>query len=266
MHTSILGPHLLPNLRSIYWGAISWDLAPFLRLFLNPELTDVHIAFPDEDQHIYRPATISLIPTRNLTHLELQFMGDDNLSLEVLHNLLDEASETLRSVTLDGQLSIAVTSKLLQLPNLCCLDVQLPWGRIPPPAVVLPSLEKLVVSYENAWSWLHVFENIPNPVLRELNVTFTGSSPTYLQMLGSSLIDGNVERTLTSLTCASENGIPLTEAEVRQLLPFGRLTNLELVAPCTASQCGVKLDDSTISDLAVALDRKSTRLNSSHSS
>ena len=253
MHTPTLGHHPLPNLRSIYWEADSWGSTPFLRLFLNPELVDVHIMFPGEGQHVYRSAIVSLIPTGNLTHLRLEFMGDDDPSLgAVLHNLLDEASETLRSVTLDGELSISVTDKLLQLPNLRYFDVQLPRARISPPAVVLPSLEKLDVSYGEAWSW-HILENIPNLVLQKLLVIFTGSSPTYLQTLGSSLVNANVERTLTSITCTSENIIPLTEAGIRPLLSFGRLTKLELVASCTASQCGVKLDDSIISDLAVAL-------------
>ena len=253
MHTSTLGPHLLPNLRSIYWGATSWDWAPFLRLLLNPELTDVHITFPDEGQHVYQPAAVSLIPTGNLTHLELEFMGDDDLSLGALHNLLDEASETLRSVALDGRLSRAVFSKLLQLPNLRYLDMQLPRLRISPPVIVSPSLEKLVVSFKETKSWLHSLGNITNLTLQELDVTFTGSSPIYLQKLGPSLIKANAERTLTSLACTSGNIISLTGAGIRPLLSFGRLTRLEIIGSCTEEQCGFNLDDSIISDLAVAL-------------
>ena len=253
MQTQTLGPYPLPNLRSVHWNIDSWDSVPFLRMFLNPGLISVHIKFPEKVQHLYRLPTISMIPTGDLTHLRLEFMGDDDLSLGVLHNLLDGASETLRSVSLDGELPMAVIGKLLQLSNLRCLDVHLPRARISPPTVVLPSLEKLAVRYKEAWSWLHILGNIPNPALQELDVTFTGSSLEYLQMLGSSLADANVERTLISLKCISEKTIPLTEAGIRPLLSFGRLTTLELVARCTEGRCGAKLDDSIITDLATAL-------------
>ena len=253
MHTPTPDQYLLPNLRSIHWDIDLWELAPFLRLFLNPWLTAVHIEFADIYPHLYRSATVSLIPTRNLTHLQLKYVGDDDLYHGALHDLLDEASETLRSVSLGGQSTVAIIEKLLQLPNLCHLDVQLPWARISPPAVVFPSLKKLDVSYKEAWSLPHILKNIPNSTLEELDATFTGSSLEYLQMLGSSLADANVELTLTSLKCTSENTIPLTEAGIRPLLSFGRLTVLELAASCTLGHCGVKLDDSTISDLATAL-------------
>lgn len=156
MQTLILGPYLLPNLRSIHWELYSWDLVPFLRLFLNPELVDVDIEFPDEGQSTYLPAAISLIPTGDLTYLRLLFMGDDPLSMDALHNLLDKASETLRSVDLGCEPSIAVIEKLLQLPNLRLLDVCTPETRISPPAVVFPSLEKLSINCGRAGSWLRI--------------------------------------------------------------------------------------------------------------
>ena len=253
MHPPTPDQYLLPNLRTIHWDIDLWELAPFLRLFLNPGLTTVYIEFADVYPHLYRSATVSLIPTRNLAHLQLKYVEDDDLYLGALHDLLDEASETLRSVSLDGQLTVAIIEKLLQLPNLYHLDVQLPWERISPPAVVFPSLKKLDVGYEEAWSLPHILKNIPNPTLQELDAFFTGSSLEYLQMLGSSLADANVERTLTSLKCTSENIIPLTEAGIRPLLSFGRLTTLELVVNCSGGQCGVKLDDSIITDLAKTL-------------
>ena len=253
MQTPTLGHYPLPNLRSFYWKIGSWDLAPFLRLFLNPGLTSVHILFPTHDPHIYRPATISLIPTQDLMHLRLQRMGNEDIHWGELRNLLDEASETLRSVSLDGQPSMAVIDKLLRLPNLRSLDVQLPATRISPPAVVLPSLGKLVVRYNDPRSWLHILQNIPNPALREFDVTFTGSSTSYLQTLGSFLLNANVERTLVSLKCTSENLAPLTGAGIHPLLSFGRLTTLELSASCNEGQCGILLNDSIVSELAVAL-------------
>ena len=253
MQSPTLGPHPLPNLRSIYSEIDSWDFAPFLRLFLNPELVNVDIEFADGHPHLYRPAVISLIPTGDLTRLQLKYTGGDDLSLGALCNLLDKASKSLRSVSLDGELSMGVIEKLLQLPNLRCLDVQLPQTRISPPAAVFPSLEKLVVSYRDAGSWLHILRNIPNPALRELDVSFTGSSSTYLETLGSSLFAAYVDRNLTSLKCTSRNAIPLTEAGIRQFLPFKKLTTLELTTPCIGSRCGVQLNDSIISELAMAL-------------
>lgn len=258
IQTPTLGHYLIPNLRSIRCNIDSWDLIPFLRLFLNPELTNVHIEFPNGDPHLYRPAIIPQIPTKDLAQLRLDSLGNDGSSLDVLHNLLDKASDTLRSVSLEGELSVAVIEKLLQLPNLRCLGVQLPRTRISPPAVVLPSLEKLAIVYEEAGSWVHILKNIPNLALRELDVTFTGPSTAYLQTLGSSLVDANVERTLTSLECTSRSFIPLTEAGIRTFLSFGRLTTLILVVPCTEEQCGIQLNDSIISDLAMALPRLTT--------
>jgi len=252
MQTPTLGHYLMPNLRSVRLDLYTWDLVPFLRLFLNPGLVNVDIDFPDDDPHIYRPATISLIPTGDLTHLRLGSMDDDDLSMDALHNLLDEASETLRSVYLDGQPSMAVIEKLLQLPDLRYLDVQLPGTRISPPAVVFPSLEKLAVDYSKGVSWLHILQHIPS--LLELVVTYAGSSSRYLQILGSSLCAG-VGRTLVSLKCSSEKEAPLTEAGLRPLLSFGRLMTLELDTLCIGQRCGTQLDDSIISELAMALPR-----------
>ena len=102
-------------------------------------------------------------------------------------------------------------------------------------------------------SWLHILRNIPNPALRKLKVTFRGSSLTYLRALGSSLLDGNIEQTLTSLVCCCMTKIPLTEAALRPFLSFGRLTKLELLSPCTERGCSFQLNDSIISELAAAL-------------
>ena len=90
---------------------------------------------------MYRSLVISLIPTRDLTHLRLAYIGDDPLSIGALHNLLNQASETLRSVHLSEEPAAAVIEKLIQLPNLRHLDVDMPRSRISPPAIVFPSLE-----------------------------------------------------------------------------------------------------------------------------
>jgi len=52
-------------------------------------------------------------------------MGSEGLPSDPLWNLLD-----------GGDPSVAVAEKLLQFPNLRCLDVQLPEVRVSPPAVV----------------------------------------------------------------------------------------------------------------------------------
>jgi len=256
MQTPTLGPHVLPNLRSINWTCSSWDAAPLLRLFLSPELIDIDIGFPNGDPHIYRPATISLIPARNLTNLRLECMAfGDPLPMDELHNLLEQASETLRSVDLDGELSDSIMEKLLQLPNLRHLDLRLPGTRIALPAVVFPSLEKLLVSCGESTWWLHALQNIQSPAFRELNVYLAGSSPTHLQALGPSLLDANIEQTLISLNFDSLVRIPLTEAGLRPFISFGKLTNLDLLSPCTEEGCSFQLNDSIISELAVALPR-----------
>lgn len=252
MQTPTLGQYLLPNLRSIHWALRSWDLVPFLRLFLNPGLIDVDIQFPDHNLHIYRPATISLIPTGDLTHLQFGSEGNDDLSMNALHDLLDKASETLKSVGLDEKPSMAVIDKLIQLPNLRHLDVQLPETRISPPSIVFPSLEVLHVFYREASSWHHILRNIPNPALRELGVSFRGSSSAYFQTLGSSLFEANIERTLSSLQCSCDES-PLTETGLRSFLSFERLTRLELLPSCTKERCCSELNDRIISKLAAAL-------------
>ena len=256
MQNLTLGPHLFPNLRSISWTCSSWDSAPLLRLFLNPELIDVEIGFPNSDPHIYRPATISLIPARSLTNLKLERMAfSDPLPTDELHNLLEQASETLRSVDLDGELSGTIIEKLLQLPNLRRLDIRMPGTRIALPAVVLPSLEELAVSCWEDASWLCVLRNIQSPALRELDISFSGDSPTYLQTFGTSLLDARIEQTLISLDLASLAGIPLTEAGLRPFISFRKLTKLELFSLCTTWHCSFRLNDSIISKLAVALPR-----------
>ena len=256
MQATTLGHHLLPNLRTIRWGYHSWDLLPFLRLFLNPELTDVGIQFPTNDPHIYRPAVISLIPTKDLTHLRLGFMWDhDPLYMDALYSLLDQASESLRAVRLLGELSMAIVEKLIQLPNLRHLEVHMPGSCISPPTVVFPSLETLSVSYAEGSTWLHIFRNIPNPVLRELSVIYWGSSREYLQTLGSFLIDANLHHTLTSVECRYMEAIPLAEAELRPFLSFKGLTKLKLPSSCGRKRCTFRLDDATIFELAVALPR-----------
>ena len=118
MQTRTLGCCLFPNLHSIHWDTQSWESLPFLRFLFNPELVDVCIEFPSNGSHIYSPATISMIPTGALTHLVLKSMRSDPLSMDALCNLLDEASETLKVVHLDADLSVAVVEKLIQLPNL----------------------------------------------------------------------------------------------------------------------------------------------------
>ena len=181
------------NSRSYYKFSGVWVM------LLNPDLTDVGIQFPDNDPHLYRPAAISLIPTKDLTDLRLGFMWDhDSLYMDALHNLLDQASKSLRMVRLVGELSTAVVEKLIQLPNLRHLDVLMPETRVSPPTVVFPSLETLYIRYAEGGTWLHILRNIPNPALRKFNVSYWGSSRAYLQTLGSSLIDGNLHRTLTS--------------------------------------------------------------------
>jgi hypothetical protein len=118
---------------------------------------------------------------------------------------------------------------------------------------VFPSLKHLAICYREAGSWLHVLRNILTPTLQELHVGFLGSPPTYLQTLGSSLLDARIDRTLTILECSSENVIPLTESGIRPLLSFGRLTTLKLTNSCTKERCGVQLNDSIISELARGL-------------
>ena len=254
MQTPTLGPHLLPNLRSFTWYAYSWDSIPFLWLFLNPGLVDVDINFPENALNIYRPAIISLIPARDLTDLRLGTMWlADPLSMDAVYNLLEQASATLRSVDLDGDPSMAIIEKLLQLPNLRHLDVRLPGTHIPPPAVVFPSLEKLIVWYGEAASWLHILRNIPNPALQELKISFGNSSPVYFQTLGTSLLDANIGKALVSLECHGR--IHLTEAGLHPFLSFGRLTKLHLNSPCTEERCTFQLNDSIISELAAALPR-----------
>ena len=252
MQTPVLGPYLLPNLRSIHWEPHSWDQLPFLRLLLNPGLVDVTIEFSNDNLHIYRPAAISLIPTRDLARLQLAPIGSDPLSMSALHNLLNQASETLRSVRLKEEPSMAVIEKLIQLPNLRHLDMYTPGTHISPPAIVFPSLEKLVVRDMEGVSWFHILRNIPNPALRELEVTLQGSSLAYLQALESFLLGANIHQTLTSFECACDE-IPLTEAGLRPLLSFGRLTKLKLISSCTEGQCNSQLNDSIISELAAAL-------------
>ena len=253
MQTPTLGHHLLPNLRSIRWKDYSWDHVPFLRLFLNPGLAEVSLTLPDDGPHLYRAAAVSLIPTRNLTTLHLEPIEQDSTSLDALHNLLNEASKTIQLVYLNGEVSTAVIEKLLQLPNLHLLCLSLPGAWISSPEVAFPSLKHLAVCYREAGSWLHVLRNIPTPTLQELGVAFSGSSPTYLQTLGSSLLDARIDRTLAVLECSSENEVPLTEAGIRPLLSFGRLTTLKLTNSCTKERCGVQLNDSIISELARAL-------------
>lgn len=256
MQTAILGNYLLPNLRTIRWGYHSWDLLPFLRLFLNPELTEVGVRFPTSDPHVYRPAVISLIPTKDLTHLRLGFMWDhDPLYLDALCNLLDQASKSLRTVRLLGELSMSVVEKLIQLPNLRHLEVHMPGSRISPPAVVFPSLETLSISYAKGSTWLHTLRNIPDPALRRLNVIYWGSSQEYLQTLGTSLIDANLHQILTSVECGYMEAIPLTGAGLHPFLSFGGLTKLKLPSSCGRERCTFQLDDATISKLAVALPR-----------
>jgi len=223
MQTPTLGHYILPNLRSIHWRIPSWKFTPFLRLFLNPELVDVHIEFPDNIPHLHRPAIVSLIPTRDLTHLRLKSVEKEDFSLDALHNLLDEASETLRSISLGGELSIAVIEKLVQPPNLRCLEVQLPGTQISPPphTLVLSSLEKLVVVYREAGPWIHVLKNVADLALRELDTTFLGSFPSHLQTVGNSLLDANIEQTLISLKCFSGDGSPSQKQESARSSPSG---------------------------------------------
>jgi len=254
MYTPTPDHYLFPRLRSIDWAMDKWEVLPFLRLFLNPEMIKFRVGFPDNTPHPFRVAAMSTIPAENLTELVLDRSNmRDDLTRDVLIKLLDEASDVLRSVSLDGELPMAVIEKLLQLPDLRRLNIQLPGTRISPPEVVFPSLETLGVSYREAGSWLHLLQNIPNPALRELHVVFSGSSPEYLQTLFSSLLDANIVKTLASLKCSPENKIPLTSADIRPLLYFRRLTILELNATCSDGQCASKLDDLIIPELAMAL-------------
>lgn len=253
MRTPTLGQHLLPNLRSIHWAFCSWNLLPFLRVFLNPGLVGVEIEFPNEEPHLYRPAAVSLIPTRNLTHLRLESMGTEDATLDAVQDLLDGACETLTSVSLDGELSMAVVEKILQLPNLRFLGIKVPRARISPPAVVFPSLETLIIGYKEAESWLHILQNMPNPTLMELDSAFFGSSPTHLQTLGCSLLDANIQQSLIILQCSFETQVFITEAGIRPFLSFRRLTALNILSFCTEEQCGVQLNDSVVCELAVAL-------------
>ena len=251
MQVPTLGRYPLPNVRSVHLSYLdTWDFAYFLRLFLNPGLTEVRIGFPDDSDYLYRSPIVSLIPTGDLTHLSLNHSEWTHKPPGVLHDILDGASGTLRSVSLHGCVSVATINKLLQLPHLRYLNAGLPEARISPPVVVFPSLEKLDVWYREVGSWVHTLQNIP---LQELVVNVVGHPPAYLQMLGSSLLNANVERTLTSLKCRSWATVPLTEAGIRPLLSFGRLKMLDLSVSCDESECGIRLNDSIISELATAL-------------
>ena len=257
IQTSALGNNLFPNLRSFYWPLWedSWDFVPFLRLFIHPGLADVSIVLPDEDSNIYRLAIVSSIPTKNLTDLQLEHLGNQDSVLDALGDLLDSAAETLRSVDLRGEVPMAIIDKLLRLRNLHLLKVYMPSARISPPDVVFPSLEKLTVRCGEPESWLHVLKNIPNPALRELDISILNLSPTDLRTLGHSLLDVNIKQSLISFTCSLEIAIPLTGAGLRPFLSCEKLTTLNISAPCTAEQCGFRLEDSIICRLAKALPR-----------
>ena len=248
-----LGHYILPNLRSIKWDIHPWRDVPFIHLFLNPELVDVHIVFPNPRPNIYRLAVVSSIPTKELTHLRLERMGNEDSVLVAIQSLVDKTSETLRSVALDGDLSMALIDKLLRLQDLGSLEIELPKTRISPPDVVLPSLERLAVRCREDVPWFHILKNIPNPALREVEATFLDSSSIHLQNLTSALIDANKRRNLTKLQCSWEKLIPLTEEGLRSALPFDRLTTLNLLPRCIEGQCGVQLEDTVICDLSTAL-------------
>ena len=259
MRTPTLGPHVLPNLLHIMWED-TWEAMPFLRLFLTPGLVSAHIEFPDCLPHPYHLAVVSLIPTRHLAHLRLDLIpsGNENSFLEALRNLLDEASETLRSVRLDGEISTTIFDKLLRLHNLRYLSVKLPQAPISPLEVAFPYLEKLVVWSREVSPWLHILEKIPNPALQRFKITFSEDSPpTDFQALCHSLICANKEQTLTSIKCSWERAITITEVELRPLLPFARLTKLVLLSRCYG-ECTVQLEDPFICTLAIALPRLET--------
>jgi hypothetical protein len=259
MKAPTLGHHVLPNLLSVRWNDdYTWTLTPFLRLFLNPGLVNVRIEFPTTDPHPYHLAVVSSIPTRHLAHLRLYSLpsGNDDSFLEALQNLLEEASGTLISVCLYGEISARIFDSLLRFHNLRYLKVESPMAPISPPDIVLPSLEKLVVRSESVSLWLPILAKIPDPALQSLKVTFLeDSSPTDFQMLGSSLQNTNKGRTLTSLKCCWEDMTTITEAGLRPLLSFERLTTLILSSVYT---CIVQLDDSFICRLAMALPRLET--------
>ena len=71
-------------------------------------------------------------------------------------------------------------------------------------------------------------------------------------MFGSSLLDSNIEQTLTSLACTCHD-TPLTEAGLRPFLSSRKLTKLELSNSCTRERCGNQLNDLIICKLAMAL-------------
>ena len=255
MQTPTLGHIVLPNLLHIGWSS-SWELMPFLRLFLSPKLVNVRILFPDRHPHLYRLAVVPLIPTKRLVHLELIWVppGNDTSLLDALRNLLDEASGTLRSVSWGGEIPTTIFDKLLRLRDLRYLDVELPSTPISPPEVALPSLEELVVRAGGVSSWLNIFEKIPNPALQDLKISFMeGAPPAYLQALGYSLKDANKGQNLTRFRCSWEDAITITEVELYPLLSFERLT--ALVLHSRSQECTVQLDDPFVCRLAKALPR-----------
>jgi hypothetical protein len=261
MQTSTLGQYILPNLHSIRWDVHPWANASFVRLFLNPGLVSVHIQFPNPRPHIYRIAAISSIPTKDLAHLRLKDMGNEESVLDALEILLDKSSETIRSVALDGGLSTTFIDKLLRLRNLRSLEIELPDAHISPPEVALPSLVKLAVRYREDVPWFHILNNIPNPALRDLEATFLDASPTHMQSLISALIEANKKQTLTRLQCSWDELIPLTPERLRSAFSLERLTTLNLFPRCIDRLCGVQLEDSVVCALAAALPRlKSLKL------
>ena len=258
MQTPTLGHLVLPNLLYIAWGS-SWELMPFLRLFLSPGLVNVRILFPDGDPHPYRLAVVPLIPTKRLVHLTCSQMspGNDTSLLEALRNLLDEASGTLRSVSWRREIPTTIFDRLLRLSNLRYLDVEPPRAPISPPEVVFPSLEQLVIRTGEVSSWLNIFEKIPNPALQDLIIHFMEDSPPdYLQVLGYSLKAANKEQSLTRFQCSWEDAITITEVELHPLLSFERLTTLVLRS--CSQECTVQLDDPFVCRLAKALPRLET--------
>ena len=261
MQTSTLGQYILPNLHSLRWDVHPWTNAPFIRLFLNPGLANVHIQFPNPRPDVYRLAAISSIPTKDLAQLRLKYMGNEGPVLDALQNLLDKSSETIRSVALDGGLSTAFIDRLFQLRNLRSLEIELPSIPISSPEVVLPSLKKLAIRYRDDVPWFHILKKIPNPALRDLEATFLDDSLTHIQTLTSSLIHANKKQTLTRLQCSWEKLTPLTVERLRSVFPLERLTTLNLLPRCIEGRCGVQLEDSIICELAKALPRlKSLKL------
>lgn len=242
-----------PGVRSLK-SNISWEVAPFISLFLTPMITNLDLTLPRESNRLLQP-TLSLLANtcHQLQSLVMSANSSSPLAGIEMGLLISASRDTLRRVEIRSFTPPDVFPVIFSLPRLQDLTLQelkFP-NQIPPE--VLPRLQAISLNGSDGPNLTQFLGAVSAPGLTALAIFHRGTvqlSPLLESLRGAS----TTMNTLYILPSA-----PFDHSSITILRSFTSLTSLTIGCGCEdlrpSGPCSFQLTDEDVQELGEALPR-----------